>query len=106
MDRINQCFSVIHQATLLKAAIYCKEGEMLATAIVLEEYAQFINGTVSKNSEILSQCDILDKGATIGVWKSRADLELDVSRMVTCLKNPEKVVYIDIKNGGAEDESI
>ena len=82
MDRINQCFSVIHQATLLKAGIYCKEGEMLATAIVLEEYAQFINGTVSKNSELLSQCDIQDKGASIGVWKSRADLELDVSRMV------------------------
>lgn len=106
MDRINQCFSIIHQATLLKAGIYCKEGEMLATGIVLQEYARFINGTVAKNSELLSQCDILDKGTTIGVWRSRANLELDVSKMVTCLKNPEKVVYIDVKDGGTNDESI
>lgn len=106
MDRINQCFSVVHQATLLKAGIYCKEGELLATSVVLEEYARFINGTIAKNSELLAQCDILDKGTTIGVWRSRADLELDVSKMMTCLKNPEKTVYIDVKIGGTEDESV
>ena len=106
MDRINQCFSVIHQASLLKAGIYCKEDEFLATGVVLEEYARFINGTISKNAKLLSQCDVLDKGVSVGVWNSRANLELDVSKMVECLRSPEKVVYIDVKDGGTEDESI
>lgn len=106
MDRINQCFSVIHQASLLKAGIYCKEGEFLATVVVLEEYARFINGTISKNAKLLSQCDVLDKGVLVGVWNSRANLELDVSKMVACLRSPEKVIYIDAKDGGVNDESI
>ena len=55
------------QASLLKAGIYCKEGEFLAMGVVLEEYARFINGTVSKNAKLLSQCDVLDKGVSIGV---------------------------------------
>ena len=106
MDRINQCFSIIHQSTLLKAGIYCIEGEMLATGVVLEEYARFINETIAKNSELLSQCDTLDKGSAIGVWRSRANLELDVSKIINCLRNPDKIIYIEKKDGGTDCESI
>lgn len=106
MDRINQCFTIVHQASLLKAGIYCKEGELIAASIVLEEYARFINGTISSNTELLSQCDIGDKGSSFGVWRSRANLDLDVSKLTKCLKNPEKTIYIDLKDGGEGHESI
>lgn len=106
VDRINQCFSVIHQASILKAGIYCKAGELLAASIVLEEYARFINGTISNNTELLSQCDSMDKGSEIGVWKNRVQLELDISKLTQKLKMPKKIIYIDAKNGGVVDESI
>ena len=31
MRNINQCFSAIHQNSILKAGIYCKAGELLAS---------------------------------------------------------------------------
>lgn len=106
MDRINQSFAIIHQASILKAGIYCKEGELLAASTVLEEYARFINGTISNNADLLSQCDIMDKGSEIGIWKSRTQLELDVSKLTQKLRLPNKIIYIDTDNGGVIDESI
>lgn len=106
MDNINQCFSVVHQASILKAGIYCKQEELLATSAVLEEYSKFINGTVSSNASLLAQCDIADTGTEQGVWKSRAKLEFDVSKFAKQLKASEKVVYIDTNDGGILDESI
>lgn len=106
MDRINQSFSIIHQASILKAGIYCQEEELLAASAVLEEYSRFINGTIANNAELLSQCDIMDRGSEIGVWRSRTQLELDVSKLTEKLKTSDKIIYIDTRNGGIIDESI
>ena len=105
MNNITQCFSVVHQASILKAGIYCKQGEVLATSAVLEEYSRFINGTVSSNAALLAQCDIADTGTEHGIWKSRAKLEFDVSKFAKQLKSSEKAVYIDTNDGGILDES-
>jgi len=106
MNRINQSFSTIHHASVLKAGIYCKEGELLAASAVLEEYARFIKGTISNNTELLSQCDIMDKGSEIGIWKCRARLELDISKLTSKMKDPNKTIYIDLESGGVTNESI
>lgn len=77
MNNINQCFSIVHQASILKAGIYCKQGELVAASKVLDEYSRFISGTVSNNVSLLAECDVADTGTEYGIWKSRAKLELD-----------------------------
>lgn len=106
MDSINQGFSIVHQASLLKAGIYCKENELVAAGVVLEEYSKFIRGTVTNNAELLALCDITDTGTEYGRWRSRSKLELDVTELTKRLKTPEKVIYIDTRDGGRKDESI
>ncbi len=97
MNNINRSFMAIHQATVTKAAIYCQQGEVQALAMVLQEYGRFIGGTVVENAEMLSQCDSRDNGKTSGIWKKRASLKLDVQNIVTTLRAPESVLYIEGK---------
>ncbi len=105
MKHINQCFSVIHQAQILKAAIYCKEGEVLAMCSVLDEYSRFIEGTIAKNATLLSQCDVYDNGTKFGTWKSRASLKLDSQIITKQLQNKNKVMYLYVREDKT-DESI
>lgn len=78
ISNINQSFSAIHQASILKAGIYCQQGEMKAVANVLQEYSRFIQGTIAGNAYMLSQCDMNDNGKLDGIWRSRAELQLIV----------------------------
>lgn len=55
MNNINQSFAFIHQATMLRAGIYCDIGEHGSMARVLEEYSYFIDNDVAKNALLLSQ---------------------------------------------------
>ena len=96
MNSINQSFSFIHQATLLRAGIYCNEGELAAMTTVLNEYSHFIEGTVAKNAGLLAQCDKTDTGTEKGIWKSRANLKLDVSEFNKKLNAPDKTIYLGI----------
>ena len=96
IQSIDQCFAVIHQASMLRAGIYCKIGEIGAMATTLKEYSGFIEGTVANNAMLLSQCDHRDKGTEDGIWQGRAALELDVAEIVKQLKNPEKTLYVGI----------
>lgn len=96
MNNINQSFSFIHQATLLRAGIYCNEGELTAMSMVLSEYSHFIDGTVAKNAGLLAQCDTTDSGTEKGVWKSRAKLKLDVSEFSKQLNASDKTIYLGV----------
>jgi len=96
MDNIDQSFTFIHQATMLRAGIYCNEGELSAMSTVLKEYSYFIDSTVAKNAGLLAQCDITDTGTEKGVWKSRAKLKLDVSEFYKQLNVPEKTIYLGV----------
>jgi len=96
MNSINQSFSIIHQATMLRAGIYCNEGEINAMSAVLEEYSRFIDGTVAKNADLLAQCDVRDSGTEEGIWKSRAKLKLDVTEFAKQLKSHDKTLYLGI----------
>lgn len=96
MCNINQSFAFIHQATMLRAGIYCNAGELAAMSTVLGEYSRFIEGTVANNAALLAQCDTTDNGTDEGVWKSRIKLKLDVSDFAKQLNNPEKSVYLTI----------
>jgi len=93
---INQSFTFIHQATMLRAGIYCNEGELAAMSTVLEEYSHFIDGTVTKHAALLAQCDTSDSGTEKGVWKSRARLKLDVSDFTKKINAPEKTLYLGV----------
>jgi len=93
---INQSFAFIHQATMLRAGIYCNEGELTAMSTVLNEYAYFIDGTVAKNAGLLAQCDRTDTGTEKGIWKSRAKLKLDVSEFSKQLNAPDKTIYLGV----------
>lgn len=96
MENINQSFAFIHQATMLRAGIYCNEGELMAMSTVLNEYSHFIDGTVAKNAGFLAQCDTTDTGTEKGVWKSRAKLKLDVSEFINQLKVTDKTIYLGV----------
>jgi len=97
MNSINQSFAFIHQATMLRAGIYCNEEELTAMSTVLNEYSNFIEHTIAKNADLLAQCDITDSGTEKGVWKSRAKLKLDVSDFNKQLNNPDKTIYLGVK---------
>lgn len=96
INNINQSFAFIHQSTLLRAGIYCNEGELTAMTTVLNEYSNFIDGTVAKNAGLLAQCDKTDTGTDKGVWKSRAKLKLDVSEFNKQLNAPDKTIYLGV----------
>ena len=96
MQSVNQCFAFIHQAALLRAGIYCNEGELSAMTAVLDQYSKFIETTVGENAALLTQCDVSDDGTTEGIWNSRAQLKLDVSEFAKQLNNPKKTIYLGI----------
>lgn len=97
IDSINRSFMAIHQATILKSAIYCMGGELKAMATVLQEYERFIEGTIVKNAEMLFQCDASEQRKITGTWKKRAQLHLSVGNIVKQLRSPASVIYIENK---------
>ena len=96
INSINQSFAFIHQASMLRAGIYCNEGELTAMSTVLNEYSYFIKETVAKNAGLLAQCDKIDTGTEKGVWKSRAKLKLDVSVFNKQLNASDKTIYLGV----------
>lgn len=94
MHSINQSFAIIHQAAMMRAGIYCSIGELPAMSTALDEYSHFIEGTVTKNADLLAQCDESDNGTEKGVWKSRTKLRLDVSDIAKQLNMPDKTLYL------------
>lgn len=96
INTINQSFAFIHQATILRAGIYCHEGELAAMSTVLNEYSYFIDSTIAKNAGLLAQCDRTDTGTEKGVWKSRAKLKLDVSEFNKQLNARDKTIYLGV----------
>lgn len=100
MININRSFAFIHQATILRAAIYCNIGELAAMSSVLKEYSYFIANTIAKNASMLAQCDVNDMGAEIGIWNTRAKLSLDVDEFSKQIGTTEKVFYLGFEGGG------
>lgn len=101
MLSIEQSFMAIHQASIMKAGIYCTQGEIRAFAGVLCEYERFIKGTIVRNAEMLSQCDLRNDG----IWKKRANLELDTAQVVRKLQEPKSVLYIESKGEGKNESN-
>lgn len=96
MNNINQSFAFIHQATMLRAGIYCDIGEHASMARVLEEYSYFIDTNVAKNAVLLSQYDMNDDGTPNGLWASRSQLKLNTAELSKALNNPTKTLYLGI----------
>jgi hypothetical protein len=96
MSNINQSFVFIHQATMLRAGIYCELGELAAMSTVLQTYSNFIEDTVGNNASLLAQCDSNDDGTEEGIWKSRKKLKLEVSNFTKQLNMPDKTIYLGI----------
>lgn len=101
MNNINRSFAFIHQATMLRAGIYCDIGEHSSMARVLEEYSYFINHDVAGNASLLSQYDMNDDGTETGLWASRSRLKLDTAELSRALNSPRKTLYL----GVAKEES-
>jgi hypothetical protein len=103
MNSINQSFAFIHQATMLRAGIYCDIGEHASMAHVLEEYSYFIDTVVAKNAGLLSQYDMHDDGTETGLWAGRSQLKLDTADLVKALSNPKKTLYLGIATEEMEE---
>ena len=99
MQSINQSFTYIHQATLMKAGIYCEQCELGAMTTVLDEYSHFISDTIAANAPLLAQCDIADKGGEKGVWETRASFRLDTSDLKKQIISKDKVLYLCAQEG-------
>lgn len=94
MNVINQSFAFIHQASILRAGIYCQENEIEAMTTVLNEYSRFIGTTVERNVELLAQMDKNDFGTDNGIWMSRQVFSLDISAFANQIEKQDKIVYI------------
>ena len=103
MQSIERSFEFIHQASMLRAAIYCNTGELPAMSAVLSEYSGFISGTIAKNADLLAQCDKADSGTETGIWKGRKNLELDVTELVQQLEAPETTLYLGMSQEEEEE---
>lgn len=97
MANIHKSFEFIHQSSMLRAAIYCQQNEMLAMTTVLDEYSNFIETTIALNAPQLAVLDPSDKGLDDGVWKSRANLRIDIKDFAKQLNNPEKTLYLGME---------
>lgn len=95
MSSINKGFEFVHQASILRAAIYCEQGEIKAMMKVLSEYSKYISTTIANNANLLSQLDVEDKGGMEGLWSSRAKLSLDISELQDKLINKDKIFWIE-----------
>lgn len=104
MDKINQSFAFVHQATMLRAGIYCDIGEHASMAHVLEEYSHFIDTVVAKNAILLSQYDSNDDGTATGLWASRSQLKLDATDFAIALRSPNKTLYLGIAQEASDNE--
>lgn len=102
---IDRSFTAIHQASLMKAAIYCYKGEIKAMTAVLQEYERFIKGTIVANAEMLSLCDSNKERMLQGVWKKRANFQLEIGNVVKQLQSQEQYIFIE-NRGAEENESI
>ena len=96
MNKINQSFAFIHQATMLRAGIYCDVGEHASMARVLEEYSYFIDTVVARNAGLLAQYDMHDDGTATGLWAGRSQLKLDAAELSKALSDPKKTLYLGI----------
>ncbi len=96
MSNINRSFAFIHQATMLRAGIYCYVKELASMVQVLEEYSYFIDTVVSRSSVLLSQYDAHDDGTKKGLWAARSQLKLDTAGLVQTINNPNKTLYLNI----------
>lgn len=96
IQNIHQSFAFIHQATMLRAGIYCDLGEFSAMSTVLEEYSHFIKENIAKNAPQLAQCDTSDNGTEFGTWRARANFQLNIDDLAKQLKSNEKTIYISV----------
>ena len=103
MKRINQGFAFIHQATMLRAGIYCDIGELASMAHVLEEYSGFIETVVKKNAGLLAQHDLHDDGTQTGLWAGRSQLTIDVAELSKALSSSSKVLYLGVAKEETEE---
>ena len=97
MNSINRAFGFIHQSTMLRAGIYCNIGESTAMTRVLDEYSDFIKTDLAPKIDLLSQYDLNDNGLQSGLWKSRAKLNLDTSKLVKMLDNSPQELYLMVE---------
>lgn len=100
---INEAFASVHQASLLRAAIYGELGEFKALARTLESYSHFISEQIVGNAGLLAECDPDDLGFENGTWSKRAKLSLDVADVVKRLESTEQVFYLDVIGEEAND---
>lgn len=96
VNNINLSYAYIHQALMLRAAIYCDIGELASMAQVLQEYAYFIEYTIGNNATLLAQYDMNDTGTRTGLWTQRSQLCFDVQEVATMLQSPKETLYIGI----------
>lgn len=94
INSIYDSFNTVHQATLLRAAIYGELDEFSATAKVLEEYARFLNDNISANAGLLAECDSRDQGFDHGIWKTRSRLSSEIKSITAALHSRETVFYL------------
>lgn len=94
MSNINQSFKYIHQASMLRAGIYCEQGELTAMTTVLGEYSKFIADRIAVNAGLLAECDAIDKGIEGTGWKARANLRVDIDDISRQIFQKNKVIYL------------
>ena len=104
ISSINKSFEFIHQASMLRAAIYCEQGEMSAMSTVLSEYSHVLEKTVVENARLLGEADINDNGTEDGIWAQRAKFKLDVTDIKRQLTSEDKTFYIGFVEENANEE--
>lgn len=72
IERVNASFDVINQTSILKAGIYCNQGETEAMLCSLKQYSDFLSTQIIPNAQMLYMYDSGDLQIEGGKWFERS----------------------------------
>ena len=91
---INKCLEIIHKATLFKAGIYYREGELDAMLEVFGHYARFLDTVIISNAGKLAELDSTEKRIDSSKWSKKKDILLSINEIKYQIEG-ETTLYIE-----------
>lgn len=91
---INKCLEIIHKATLFKAGIYYREGELDAMLEVFGHYARFLDAVIISNAGKLAELDSTERRIDSSKWSKKKDILLSINEIKSQIGG-ETTLYIE-----------
>jgi hypothetical protein len=94
MADINKCLEIVHKATIFRAGIYFRLGEIEAMLDVFDEYGAFLEESVIAYSGKLTELDSHERRIDSSKWTRKADELFRIDQLKKQI-NQNMSVYIE-----------